>query len=92
MSLSNKLKERDFIEESSIKSIIDRENISSTEIGNLVAIPHTIVKGDKKSIIGVGILENPIIWDKQEVQLVFMVFLILKKNIISRYLNTFIIL
>ncbi len=47
LSLSNKLKERDFIEESSIKSIIDRENISSTEIGNLVAIPHTIVKGDK---------------------------------------------
>ncbi len=47
ISLSNKLKERDFIEESSIKSIIDRENISSTEIGNLVAIPHTIVKGDK---------------------------------------------
>ncbi len=44
LSLSNKLKERDFIEESSIKSIIDRENISSTEIGNLVAIPHTIVK------------------------------------------------
>ena len=93
ISLSNKLKERDFIEESSIKSIIDRENISSTEIGNLVAIPHTIVKGDKKSIIGVGILENPIIWDKQEVQLVFMVFFNTKEKhnfSIFKYLYNFI--
>lgn len=60
----NKLKERDFIEESFIKSIIDRENILLIEIGNLVVIFYIIVKGDKKFIIGVGIFENLIIWDK----------------------------
>ena len=74
INLCEKLKGKGFIEESSIKNILNREKISSTEIGNLVAIPHTIVEGNKKSIIGVAILENPIIWDKQEVQLVFMVF------------------
>ena len=67
------LEERNLIENSNIKAILDRENISSTEIGNLVAIPHTIVE-NKPSIICVIILEKPIIWDKQEVQLIFMIF------------------
>lgn len=93
LNLCNKLKEKGFIEEYSIKSILDRENISSTEIGNLVAIPHTIVEDDKKSIIGVAVLENPIIWDKQEVQLVFMVFFNPKEKhnfSIFKYLYNFI--
>lgn len=74
LKICDKLQNKGFIDEDSIESILDREKVSSTEIGNLVAIPHTIIKSDKKSIIAVGILENPIIWDKQEVQLVFMVF------------------
>ena len=88
-----KLKEKGFIKESAIQKILDREKISSTEIGNLVAIPHTIVEGDTKSIIGVAILENPIIWDKQEVQLVFMVFFNPKEKhnfSIFKYLYNFI--
>lgn len=67
------LKEKGLIENSDIKSILDRENISSTEIGNLVAIPHTIVK-NKETVISTIILEKPIIWDKQEIQLIFMIF------------------
>ena len=93
LNLCDKLKEKGFIEERSIKSILDRENISSTEIGNLVAIPHTIIESDKKSIIGVAVLENSIIWDKQEVQLVFMVFFNPKEKhnfSIFKYLYNFI--
>ena len=67
------LEERNLIENNNIKAILDRENISSTEIGNLVAIPHTIME-NKPSIICVIILENPIMWDKQQVQLIFMIF------------------
>lgn len=92
-NVCNQLMQRGFIEENAIQSILDREKISSTEIGNLVAIPHTIVEGDKKSIIGVAILENPIIWDKQEVQLIFMVFFNPKEKhnfSIFKYLYTFI--
>ncbi|MGL4912963.1 MAG: BglG family transcription antiterminator [Romboutsia sp.] len=93
LTICNKLKEKGFIEDDSIESILNREKISSTEIGNLVAIPHTIVEGDKKSIIGVAVLENPIIWDKQEVQLVFMVFFNPKEKhnfSIFKYLYNFI--
>lgn len=67
------LKNRNLIEEKDINSILDRENISSTEIDNLVAIPHTIIK-NKKTAICVIVLEKPILWDKQEIQLIFMIF------------------
>ena len=67
--------------------------MSSTDIGNMVAIPHTIVDGTYKSIIGVGILEKPIIWNKEEVQLIFMVCFNKKKSYkfhIFEYLYSFI--
>jgi mannitol/fructose-specific phosphotransferase system IIA component (Ntr-type) len=75
-NVCNQLMQRGFIEENAIQSILDREKISSTEIGNLVVI-----------------LENPIIWDKQEVQLIFMVFFNPKEKhnfSIFKYLYTFI--
>lgn len=67
------MKAKGLIDDEVITNVLLREKMSSTDIGNLVAIPHTIVEGTYKSIIGVGILENPIIWNKEEVQLIFMV-------------------
>ena len=52
LKICDKLQNKGFIDEDSIESILDREKVSSTEIGNLVAIPHTIIKSDKKSKIG----------------------------------------
>ncbi len=51
----------------------EREKISSTELGNLCATPHTILTGDFRSTIMVGVLDQPIVWNKEEVQLVFMI-------------------
>lgn len=67
--------EKKYISQLSMKKIIDREKDDSTETGNLVAIPHAIIDEDIESIIAVGILNKPIIWGKEDVQLVFMVFL-----------------
>lgn len=91
--MGQKMMEKGFVSKESINKIIERESMGSTETGNLVAIPHTIMDEDKKSIIGVGILNNPITWEKQEVQLVFMVFLNKnqKQNApVFRYLYNFI--
>lgn len=93
LEICSNLQRKGLIDDDSILSILDREKVSSTEIGNLVAIPHTIIEGDKKSIIAVGILENPIIWDKKEVQLVFIVFFNPKEKqnfLIFRHLYNFI--
>ena len=72
LQLSSHLILDGFINEEIKNSVIEREAISSTEIGNLVAIPHTIFTQDYKSIIGVGILNKTIPWDKERVQLIFM--------------------
>lgn len=67
------MKSKGFIDDEVIALVLEREKMSSTDIGHLVAIPHTILEGSYKSIIGVGVLEKPIMWNKEEVQLIFMV-------------------
>lgn len=54
------------------EGILKREEMSSTEINELVAIPHFITQNNKKSVLAVGILKKPIIWNKTHVQLVFL--------------------
>lgn len=54
------------------QSIFKREAISSTNIGNLVAIPHPIQTDSSKSFISVCILKNPIKWDNNKVQIIFL--------------------
>lgn len=65
--------QQNFINQEVVNSIHEREHISSTDIGNMVAIPHTIFTQDFPSTIAVGILNKPILWDKERVQLVFMI-------------------
>lgn len=55
------------------KELFNREKIASTEIGNLVAIPHTMHSDIKKSFILVAIFNNPIIWKKDKTQLVLLI-------------------
>lgn len=55
------------------EEIFKREELSSTEIGDLVAIPHTMHDGIEKSFISVAILKKSIIWEKEKVQLVFLI-------------------
>ena len=55
-----------------VGKIYEREQISSTDIGNLIAIPHAIIDNDQRSVIGIGILEKPVVWDKEKVQIIFI--------------------
>ena len=64
--------ERDIITEETKEQILKREEMSSTEITNLVAIPHCIAKENKNSVLAIGILKRPIMWDKSQVQIVFL--------------------
>ncbi|SEI81581.1 lichenan operon transcriptional antiterminator [Propionispira arboris] len=54
------------------KSVFDRENMSSTELGNLVAIPHALESHNDEAVISVAILDKAILWDKEKVQVVFL--------------------
>lgn len=57
-----------------LSSIRSREIASSTDIGNLVAIPHTLSKGSFESGIAVAVLDRPIIWGTERVQLILVLF------------------
>ncbi len=71
--MSNKMYELGYIDEVMKNSYIEREKLSSTEIGNMVAIPHAIVGEVKKPGIYVVILKEPIKWVYANVQLVMMI-------------------
>ncbi|WP_312692146.1 BglG family transcription antiterminator [Caproiciproducens sp.] len=61
------------IQKSTLDSVKMREKKSSTDIGNLVAVPHTIYQGDLPSVVGIGILKQPIKWGEENVQLLFFI-------------------
>ncbi len=63
---------QNYIDNNVKESIFARENIASTEIGGLIAIPHAIENHMNEIAIAVSILQEPIIWHKEKVQVVFM--------------------
>ncbi|MGM0126260.1 lichenan operon transcriptional antiterminator [Enterococcus sp. AZ194] len=56
------------------ESLIERERLSTTEVGNGVAIPHPLSPSNQSQMrIGILILEKPVFWGSDEVNLVFLV-------------------
>lgn len=53
--------------------ILEREKLGYTELFNKVAIPHPIKGGYKFQKIAVAVLENPIVWNKNEISLILMI-------------------
>lgn len=71
----NLLLEKGFVSDQYIESALKREALSSTAIGNLIAIPHAYQGNVKKQGIAVIQLKQPIIWGVEKVQLVFLLAL-----------------
>ncbi len=55
-----------------VDSLFEREKITSTEYGNLVAIPHPLKSFGSSSFIATYILDKPILWKNKKVQLVLL--------------------
>lgn len=70
--LGKLLYEVGYVDESFTKSAIEREKLSSTGIGNFIAIPHAYQGNILKQGIGFLQLKEPIIWGDEKVQLVFL--------------------
>ena len=69
----NHIKKYKIIPNNFLSSIKKREKLGITEFGNKIAMPHPDKTLTEESFVCVGILENPIIWEKKEVQVVFLV-------------------
>ena len=73
--MSDALLKKDLIDFEMKNSYFERENIATTEIGNMVAMPHGSKGNIKENKIVVGILKQPINWEYGKVRLVIMLAL-----------------
>ena len=53
-------------------SVLSREELSPTDYGNLVAIPHPDKVFLETTLVAVAILEKPIIWNREQVQIIIL--------------------
>ncbi|MDN4072857.1 BglG family transcription antiterminator [Fictibacillus terranigra] len=74
-SLASALNRKGYVDDSYLDSVLEREDISPTSIGNLVAIPHPVKQNALDSCIAIGILKKPVQWGGNHVQLVFLLAL-----------------
>lgn len=70
--LANNMIKHGYIDNKVKQSILERENMASTEIGGMIAIPHALENHMSEVAVSVGILKNPIIWHKEKVQVIFL--------------------
>lgn len=54
-------------------AVMKREALGQTDFGNLVAIPHPFQVMTPNSFVAIGILERPVWWGHNDVQVVFLV-------------------
>lgn len=67
-----KLIEKGFLNEDNKADILRREEISSTEINDLVAVPHCILDSENKTHFTIITCENEIYWGKGEAKIIFL--------------------
>ncbi|MFD1415035.1 BglG family transcription antiterminator [Oceanobacillus jeddahense] len=70
--LTKRMKDNNYINDTTIESIFEREEMASSELCNLLAIPHPLVHTTGRPCIAVGILSKPILWEKENVQVVII--------------------
>ena len=75
----NHIKKYRKIPKNFLSSVKKREKLGITEFGNKIAMPHTDRTLTEETFVCVGILKKPIIWEKKEVQVIFLVS-VSKKN------------
>ncbi|MEG0286256.1 MULTISPECIES: BglG family transcription antiterminator [Vagococcus] len=63
------------IKEKFHQSVYDREKIQSTYLGNGFAIPHGNPKYVEKTTISVLVLDKPVIWDNQKVDVIVLLMI-----------------
>ena len=85
--MSKKLVEKGYIDDTMRQSYFERETIATTEIGNMVAIPHGANGEVYENKVAIGILKEPISWEVGKVRLVIM--LALDKDKILDYEEVF---
>lgn len=76
----NHIKKYRKIPKNFLSSVKKREKLGITEFGNKIAMPHTDRTLTENTFVCVGILKKPVIWEKKEVQVIFLVSVSKNRN------------
>ena len=68
--MTREMQIRGLISKEGSKSVFKREEMSTTELGNMVAIPHAMSNDSEEAVVSVMILKKPILWENEKVQVV----------------------
>ena len=70
--ICEKLKNRIPLQKDFVEQIFNREKVYSTEIGNGVVFPHPLVSTTPITFISITVLNKPILWDNEMIQVVMI--------------------
>lgn len=73
--LGDRMVTEGYVDDGFVDSAFEREKLSDTSMGSLIAIPHAFEGHILRQGIGLLTLKRPISWGKQQVQVVFMLAL-----------------
>lgn len=71
--MSNLLHKKGYVSKEYGKSVLERERMSSTAFNNNVAVPHSMHMDATKTGICMIILDRPVTWGKEKVQVIVMI-------------------
>lgn len=74
-ALSQLLEDHGNVQAGFTASVMQREKLSSTAVGRGIAIPHGNTSYVLKSAIAVAVLQEPVDWESEQVDLIFMLAL-----------------
>lgn len=70
-----KLTAQDKVDETFKERIIEREEKSPTAFDNYIALPHSINYKSDKLFVAFGIMENPVMWNGNEVKVIILLMI-----------------
>lgn len=73
--MCTRLQNKKYVTEEFYTTVIEREKIASTEIGNAVSIPHGNSEHVLKTALSITILDKPIKWGNELVSIIFLIAL-----------------
>lgn len=73
--LGGRMFRENYVDKEFVASVFEREKLSETAVGKLVAVPHAFEGHIRKQCIGLLTLQKPIYWGTEKVQVIFMIAL-----------------
>lgn len=70
--ITDQMVEKGYMNEETKASVFKREAMATTELGSMVAMPHSIGNDMKEASVSVTILDKPMIWNQEKVQVVLL--------------------